>query len=405
MKRLLKRVFGVLVLAAIGGALVYSFRPRPIQADFGEVVRGSMRVTIDEEGETRIRDRFVVSAPVAGRVLRIELEPGDRVRAGGTPIAAFLPAEPALLDVRSRAEAEARVRVAEASLGRAQATRDRVREELAFAESQLERYEELAEQGLIAMERLDTVEFEARSKREGFNAAEFDVRDAEQALEVAEASLVQAARDAATGGNNGTRPITIRSPIDGIVLRRLRESEAVVPSGEPLVEIGNVLQLEIVSDLLSEDAVKVSTGDRVLVEQWGGGMTLEGRVRLVEPSGFTKLSALGVEEQRVNVIVDFEDPAEAAEHLGDGYRVEVRVVIWETEDALKAPTSSLFRSGTEWAVFTVADGKAALRAVEVGRRNGLEAQVMSGLAEADPVIVHPADDVVDGVEVVDRSSP
>ena len=405
MKRLLKRVFGMLVVATIVGALAYSFRPRPIQADFDEVVRGPMRVTIDEEGETRIRDRFVVSAPVGGRVLRIELEPGDSVRAGGTPIATFLPVEPALLDVRSRAEAEARVRVAEASLGRAQATRDRVREELAFAESQLERYEELAEQGLIAMERLDTVEFEARSKREGFNAAEFDVRDAEQALEVAEASLVQAARDAATGGNNGTRPITIRSPIDGVVLRRLRESEAVVPSGEPLVEIGNILQLEIVSDLLSEDAVKVSTGDRVLVEQWGGGMTLEGRVRLVEPSGFTKLSALGVEEQRVNVIIDFEDPAAAAEHLGDGYRVEVRVVIWETEDTTKAPTSSLFRSGDKWAVFTVADGKAALRPVEIGRRNGLEAQVLSGLSETDPVIVHPSDDVLDGVEVVDRSAP
>ena len=405
MKRLFKRLFGMLVVAAIVGALAYSFRPRPIQTDFDEVVRGPMRVTIDEEGETRIHDRFVVSAPVAGRVLRIELEPGDTVRAGRTTIATFLPAEPALLDVRSRAEAEARVRVAEASLGRAQATRDRVREELGFAESQLERYEELAEQGLVATERLDTVEFEARSKREALNAAEFEVRDAEQALEVAEASLVQAARDAGTGGNNGTRPITIRSPIDGVVLRRLRESESVVPTGEPLVEIGNILQLEIVSDLLSEEAVKVSTGDRVLIEQWGGGITLEGRVRLVEPSGFTKLSALGVEEQRVNVIIDFEDPAQAADYLGDGYRVEVRVVTWETEATLKAPTSSLFRSGEEWAVFTVTDGKASLRPVEIGRRNGLEAQVLSGLSETDPVIVHPSDDVVDGVEVVDRSSP
>ncbi len=404
MKRFLKRLFLTIVVAAAVAALVYSFRPQPVQADFATAVRGSMRVTIDEEGETRIHDRFVVSAPVAGRVLRIDLEPGDTVRAGRTTIASFLPSEPALLDARSRAEAEARVRVAEASLGRTRATRDRVQEELTFARSQLERYEELAEQGLVATERLDTVEFEARSKQEAANVARFEVLDAEQVLEVARASLVQAVRDAALAGNNGTQPITIRSPIDGVVLRRLRESESVVPAGEPLVEIGNINELEIVSDLLSEDAVKIRSGYRVLIEQWGGGMTLEGRVRLVEPSGFTKLSALGVEEQRVNVIVDFEDPVQAAEYLGDGFRVEVRMVIWETEETLKIPTSSLFRSGEDWAVFTVIDGKAVQRKVEIGERNGLEAELLEGLSESDPVIEHPSDDVVDGADIVARSS-
>ncbi len=403
MKRFLKKLFLVIVLAAIGAAIMYSFRLQPVQADFAEAIRGPMRVTIDEEGETRIHDRFVVSAPVAGRVLRIDLEPGDPVRAGRTAIASFLPSEPALLDLRTRTEAEARVRVAEAELGRVEATRDRVREELAFANSQVERYEELAEQGLVARERLDTIEFEARSKQEASRAADFEVRDREQALEVARAGLLETARDTA-GESNPTQPITIRSPIEGVVLRRLRESEAVVPAGEPLVEIGDINQLEIVSDLLSEDAVKVRGGYKVLIEQWGGGMSLPGRVRLVEPSGFTKLSALGVEEQRVNVIVDFDDPAKAAEYLGDAFRVEVRVVIWEAEATLKIPTSSLFRSGDDWAVFTVTDGRAVLRIVQIGQRNGLEAQVLSGLSESDLVIEHPSDDVVDGVEIVERSS-
>jgi len=403
MKRFLKKLFLAIVLAAFVAAMMYSFRPLPVQADFTEVVRGPMRVTIDEEGETRIHDRFIVSAPVAGRVLRIDLEPGDSVRAGQTVIASFLPAEPALLDMRSRTEAQARIRVAEATLGRVGANRDRVREELAFATSQLERYEELAEQGLVARERLDTVEFEARSKQEASNAADFEVSNAEQTLEVARARLVETAESTSAAADK-TLPITIQSPIEGIVLRRYRESEAVVPAGEPIVEIGNISQLEIVSDLLSADAVKVRSGYKVVIEQWSGGMSLLGRVRLVEPSGFTKLSALGVEEQRVNVIIDFDDPSEASEYLGDAFRVEVRVIIWEAQETLKVPTSSLFRSGDEWAVFTVTGGKAALRKVEIGERNGLEAQVLSGLSESDQVIEHPSDDVVDGVDVVERSS-
>ena len=402
MKRFLRRVFFLLVTAAVAVAFYYAYQPQPIQADFETVARGPMQVTLDEEGETRIHDRFVVSAPLAGRVLRIDLEPGDSVRAGRTTIATFLPIEPALLDVRSRAEAESGVRLAEAALRTAEATRDRVREELNFAESQLERYAELMEQELISRERFDTAEFEARRTREALNAADFQVRDAEQAVELAETALIQAGADS-RASNGAGQPITIRSPIDGVVLRRLRESEAVVPSGEALVEIGDTEQLEIVSDFLSADAVRISNGARVLIEQWGGGITLEGRVRLVEPSGFTKLSALGVEEQRVNVVIDFDDVEQAAEYLGDAYRVEVRVITWESEDTLKAPTSSLFRDDDgNWAVFTLSEGKALQRKVEIGQRNGLEAQVLSGLDEDEPVIVHPSDDIADGVEVVPR---
>ena len=401
MTRFLRRLSILLLLGAVIAAFIYAFQPQPIEVDVEQVARGPMRVTIDEEGETRLHDRFVVSAPVAGRVLRIDLELGDRAQAGKTPIATFRPSEPAFLDARSRAEAEARVRAAEAAIGRALASRNRILEELEFAESQLVRYGELFEQGLVSRERFDTVEFEARVRREALNAAEFEVGDVEQAVEVARASLVQVTEDAAASGSGD--PITIRSPINGVVLRRMRESEAVVPAGEPLVEIGDTTQIEIVSDLLSEDAVQVRSGDKVLIEQWGGGTTLEGRVRLVEPSGFTKLSALGVEEQRVNVIIDFVDREQAAS-LGDGYRVEVRIVTWEAPDALKVPTGCLFRTGDDWSVFSVIDGKAVLRRVEIGQRNGLEAEVLSGLSEYDLVILHPSDDIVEGAPIVPRSS-
>ncbi len=398
MKRFLRRFAAFMFVAAIVAALIYAFQPQPIVVDVDVVTRGPMMVTIDEEGETRLRERFVVSTPVAGRVLRIDLEPGDRVSAGQTPIATFRPVEPGFLDTRTRAETEARLQAAQAAIGRTRANRERLREELNFSESRRARDRELFDQGLISRERFDAAQFEARAAREALNAAEFEVGDAEQAVMVAQASLVQITDDTVADGSGN--PITIRSPIDGVVLRRMRESEAVVPAGEPLVELGDTRRIEIVSDLLSEDAVRVRPGHRVLIEQWGGGFTLEGRVRLVEPSGFTKLSALGVEEQRVNVVVDFNDPALTAEYLGDAYRVEIRVVTWETSDTLKVPTGSLFRTGDDWTVFVVNDGLAELRRIEMGPRNALEAEVLSGLAESEIVIVYPGQEVSDGVEVV-----
>ena len=402
MKYWIKRLTGLLFVAGAGVLLFYALRPQPTVADFETVAREPMRVTVDEEGETRLRNRYVVSAPVAGRVLRIELEPGDPVIAGRTPIATFLPIEPGFLDARARTEAESRVQAAEAAIGGPRAVRDQLREELVFAESRFARDQELFEQGLIPRERFESTDFEVRSAREALKAAEFAVGDAEQAVEVARSSLVQITEETAAAGSGD--PITIRSPISGVVLRRIRESEAVVPAGEQIVELGDMRQIEIVSDLLSEDAVQVRTGNTVLIEQWGGGMTLLGRVRLVEPSGITKLSALGVEEQRVNVIVDFDDVSQAGEYLGDGYRVVVRIVLWETDDTLIAPTSSLFRTGDDWTVFAVVGGIVELRTVEIGRRNGLDAQVLSGLAEGETVIVHPADDIAPGIEVVARGA-
>ena len=393
-------VWGIGAIALV--AVVLALRPQPIQVDFAVVEHGQLRVTIDEEGETRVRDRFVVSAPLAGLVLRIELEPGDPVVADETVLATFQPGDPTLLDARTRAEAEARVRAAEAGLGRARVDRERAAAESAFARAEFDRRRELAELELVSREQLESAELRARTRGEALRSAEFAVRSAEYELEVAQASLLQVRDNQLNGTSTRSEAIVLRSPIDGVVLRRLRESEAIVPAGEPLLEVADPAELEIVSDLLSTDAVKIRTGQKVLIEQWGDARALRGRVRRVEPSGFTKISALGVEEQRVNVVIDFEDVHEAWEALGDAYRVEVRVVIWEG-DVLKTPTSSLFRRGQDWAVYTVRDGTATLRLVEVGQRNSLEAEVLTGLERGEQVIVHPSDAIDDGIAVVARS--
>ena len=390
-------VWLIVIAGAVG--VGFALRPQPLAADFVTVTRGSLRVTVDEEGETRVRDRFLVSAPLAGRVLRIEHEPGDVVTANDTVLATFLPSDPMLLDARSRAEAEARVNAAQASLERAGAERTRAVAEQEFAEAELERYRELDESELVSKDQLEATELRARTSRESVKSAEFSVRASEFELEAARASLLQAEGD----GGGGTT-ISLRSPIDGVVLQRLRESEAIVPTGDPLLEVADPTRLEIVSDLLSTDAVKVSAGDQVLIEQWGGDHALNGRVRRVEPYGFMKISALGVEEQRVNVIIDFEDVREAWKALGDGYRVEVRVVIWEDSDVLRVPTSSLFREGDAWAVYRVEAGLAALREVTVGQRNGFEAEILSGVNEGDHVIAYPSDQVTDGAAVVQRET-
>ena len=391
-KRLLKIGIAVIVLAAIG---FWAFAPTAVPADFGEVVRGSLQVTVNEEGRTRVRDRFVVSAPLPGRMQRIELEPGDPVVAGKTVVARFQPTDPALLDVRTRAELDARVRAAESALGSAQADRERIRAELKFAEADLARARQLVEQKVISEREAEGAQREAEALARALESAEFAVNTARHQLEVARASLIQT-----RGGRSAAIPLY--SPIDGVVLRRLQESETVVPTGQPLIEIGDVGDLEIVSDLLSSAAVQVEPGQPVLIEQWGGDHALNGRVRLVEPSGFTKISALGVEEQRVNAIIDFVDPPEARPNIGDGYRVEVRIIVSSRENVLKVPTSSLFRHEAEWAVYVVENGRAVRRLVKVGERNGLEAEIIGGLTEGERIIVFPSDAVSDGVAVTAR---
>jgi HlyD family secretion protein len=385
-----------LAVLIVGGLLAVALWPKTTDVDTATVVRGPLVVTVDEEGMTRVRERFVVSTPVGGRVLRVELEPGDVVKRG--QVVARVRAEaPSLLDERARAEGRAAVESAKAALGRAQAEEQRARATLARLRSDLTRVRELAKSQVVAPQELEARESEAKAAEEAVNAAVFAVRAATFELQRAQARLAPPASD--TGG----RVVPVMAPVDGVVLKRLRESESIVPPGDPLLEIGDPARLEIVADLLSTDAVRVKPGARAIIEQWGGDHEIAARVRRVEPAGFTKISALGVEEQRVNVVLDFVDPAAAAAALGDAYRVEVRVVTWEAPGVLKVPTGALFREQEKWAVYVVQDGRATRRTIELGHQTGQEAEVLSGVAERDMVVVHPGDSIVDGAKVKPRS--
>ena len=391
------RAIRIFVVVAVLAALAYwAFKPRPVPADFAVVARGLLEVTVEEEGRTRVRDRYVVSAPLPGRMHRIELEPGDPVVARKTVVARFQPADPALLDVRTQAELEARVRAADAALGAARADRERIRTELTFAQAELKRAQKLVEERVIAPRELEGTERQAQTLERGLQSADFAVRAAQHQVELARASLLQT-----RAGRTGT-VIPLYSPVDGVILRRLAESETVVPTGHPLLEIGDLANLEIVSDLLSSAAVAVQPGQEARIEQWGGEAPLSATVRRIEPSGFTKISALGVEEQRVNVILDFTDPRDTWRSIGDGYRVEVRIIVWRKDDVLKVPTSSLFRHEGRWAVYRVEKDTAFLQVLEVGQRNGLEAEVLSGLRAGDRIVVFPSEAIGDGVKVTAR---
>jgi HlyD family secretion protein len=388
--------------AALLAAIAWAFRPQPVPVDLALVSRGDLRVTVDDEGMTRVRERYVVSAPVAGRLQRVELEPGDRVEGNRTILATFLPMTPTPLDPRMRAETEARLKAVQATRDQSRVAVQRARDELAFARSEFARQQKLVIGGAASQQQLATLEFDVRAKESQLKAAELAVQTADYELAATRAFLQQVS-DAPARSGAGT--LTLRSPISGVVLRLLQESETQVPAGTPLIEVGEVGtpdHLEIVSDLLSTDAVKVRAGMPVLIDGWGGETTLCGRVRLVEPAGFTKISALGVEEQRVNVLVDFDAPQGHRHKLGDGYRVDVSIIIVERNGVLKVPTSALFRDGDDWSVFAVRDGGAARSTVQIGERNALEAELLSGLAEGDRVIVHPGETVQDGVAVIPR---
>jgi HlyD family secretion protein len=390
-------VFWGVGLVVVAAAVILGTRPQPVPAEVAQVTRGPLEVTIDEEGETRVRDRFVISAPLAGRVLRIELEPGDTVVAGETVLAVFLPSAPVLLDARSRAEAAAVVETATAALGQAEAHYERAAAELAYSRSEAGRYLRLSQEGIVSVEAMESAQLDLDTRQEAVEAADYAVRTARSELQTARVRLLQFSAESAEDVNG--MAIRIVSPVSGVVLRRVRESESIVPAGEALLEVGDPAQIEVVTDYLSKDAVRMRSGQRVLIDRWGGELPLQGRVRRVEPSGFTKISALGVEEQRVNVVIDIVDPPAVRAGLGDGFRVETRVVVWESEDELKAPTGALFRRDESWAVFAVEGRRAALRAIEVGERNAREAQVLAGLDVGEQVVVYPSDSLGDGSPV------
>jgi HlyD family secretion protein len=382
--------------AVIGGLLVWtSLKPTIIEVDLAAVVRGPLRVTVDDEGETRLRRRFMVSAPVSGRVLRIESRPGDSVTAGQV-VAMIEPAAPVPLDARSRAAAEARSQAAQSAVERARADGQRMTVDVAQADADAARAKTLLDTGSGTREQLEQAQARVRSLREGIKAAEAAVRAAEFEQAEAKAALMSGA-EAASG-----RAVTVHAPIGGLILRRMQESEAVVPVGAPLIEIGNLDDLEIVTDLLSTDAVKVRPGAAVIIDRWGGDGSLAGKVQRVEPAGFMKISALGVEEQRVNVVIDFVDPREKRAQLGDAFRVEVRIVVWEKPDVLTVPTSSLFRTEGDWSVFIAQGDVVHRRAVRIGERNEQVAEVLEGLAAGDKVVAYPGETLKEGSKIKTR---
>jgi HlyD family secretion protein len=390
------RIVAALLSLAAALLLLRAFLPRPVPVDTAKVSRGTLSVTVEEEGRTRLRDRFVVSAPVSGYAVRVDLDAGDPV-AKGQSVVTLEPLRSDSLDPRSRAAAEARASAAEAALRAAEA---RVREAEAadgYAEELLERTRKLWDAGLSPKDTLDRVESEARRARAYRLSAEATAEAARHEAREARAML-------ARGGKppGGGEKVVVRSPATGRVMSVVRESEGVVAAGTPLLVVGDPGRIEVEVDVLSPDAVRIRPGTPVRFRRWGGEGPLEGRVRVVEPSGFTKVSALGVEEQRVWVIADITSPREAWERIGDGYRLEASFVLWEGKDVLQVPEAAVFRAGARDAVFVVEKGRARIRYVELGRRNGLAAQLLSGLPEGATVVVHPGDAVADGRRVAPR---
>jgi HlyD family secretion protein len=392
-RRLIPLIAGLLLV----GLLVYAFWPRPVEAELGWVVRGPLRVTVDEDGKTRIKERYVVSAPLSGRLLRVALHPGDRVAAAKTLLAVIEPCDPALLDDRARAEAEARVKAAETSRKQAIPKVERARVALTQAATEIHRARAATPGQGVSFQDYETAMYKERMAQEELKTSQFAVQIADFELDLARAALMRTRPH--SPGENGWR-FDILAPVDGQVLRVFQQSAAVVTPGQQLLELGDPADLEVEVDLLSSDAVKVKPGAKVFLEHWGGDEPLLGRVRLVEPAGFMKRSALGVEEQRVNAIIDLVDPPQKHTQLGDAYRVEARIVIWESEGVLKVPAGALFRQGEDWAVFAIEDGRARLRRVQTGRSNGLETEIQSGLAEGERVILHPGDKIQPGARVV-----
>ena len=384
MKKNIRKLVLVAALAGIAVILALAFRPSALDVDVATVRRGPLQETLEQEGKTRMHDSFVLASPVAGRLKRIEIHAGDPVKAG--EIVATI--DPVPLEPQQRATLEARLRTALELEREATARVQRAEADSSQAKSDLERATKLAAQGVIAREALEKAQTAEKTATKELDAALFKSKAAASQVEEARAALLAVAQDPA-----GIKPVYLRSPVPGRVLRLIEQSERVVGQGTPVVSIGYTPRLEIIADFLTTDAVKISSGMPALIEEWGGGKPILARVRLVEPGAFTKISALGVEEQRVNVVLDF---VSAPEQLGDAYRVEVRVITWQSPSVLKIPLSALFRRGDDWNVFIAGKDRASRRTVKIGHRSDLEAEVLDGLREGEQVIVHPGNELSDG---------
>jgi HlyD family secretion protein len=387
--------WGLAVAAALAVALALAraFAPTPLSVEVGTVARGPLRVTVSEDGRTRVTDRYVVSAPLAGTLGRIELQPGDTVHRGD-PVSRIVPLASPLLDPRARTEAEARVAAASAARRQAQAAVERAAAAADQAARDAARERTMHSAGATAARSVEEAELAERMRREELASAEFGVKVAEAELQLARAAVRRLEPGAASG-----QQLAVQAPVNGVVLRLLQESEGVVQPGAALLEIGDPASLEVVIDVLTIDAVRIRPGAPVLIERWGADRALHGHVHRVEPSAFTRVSALGVEEQRVNVIIHLDDPAENWRALGDAFRVEAQIVVWEEPDVLQVPSGAVFRRGEGWAVYVVADGRARLRQVEIGHRTDTSAEVRRGLAIGDSVVLYPGDSIREGQRV------
>ena len=393
----------ILIWSVIGAmvavALVLSFMPRAVMVDLVEVEPGPLVVTLDEEGETRVHDVYTLSAPVSGRVQRIDYHVGDPVTENDTVLAQIEPGDPSFLDPRSEAQARAAIQAAAAAQDLAIAALRDAEAQYEFARAEFMRMQQLVKEGSVSARDLDSAERDYKARHAGLDTARAAVQMRSYELEVARAQLVSPLET--QGAQQSCDCIPIRAPVSGRILQISDRSERVVREGDVLMRIGDAAHLEIVVDYLSMDAVKIEAGQRVIIDNWGGEQPIEGRVRLVEPFGFLKVSALGIEEQRVNVIVDFVGD-EGWHRLGHGYQVETRVVLWEQDDVLAVPLTALFRVGEDWALFVEQDGRAVLRKVDVGQKNGTFAELRDGVSAGERVVMHPSDRVSDGTRITSR---
>jgi len=396
---MLRRLITLLVLAAVVAAVIWALWPKPVPVETAQVARHDIEITVEEEGKSRIRDVFTVSAPTGGQMLRVNLDAGDPVVKGMTVVASIKPADPALLDARTRRVAEASVESARAAVDLAVAVVRQAEAQLAFLNGELERAKTLVTRGTISERAYQKAQLDAETAAAALESAKASLMVQRRELERAEAALTES-------GANGSATccVDVRAPVSGRVLRVMIESEQVVQAGTPLLQIGDPSDLEIVADLLSRDAVQIKPGAAAIVDGWGG-KALKAKVKRIDPSATTKISALGIEEQRVQAVLTLDDEPDLRAGLGDGFRVIVRISLWKGDGLVAIPIGALFRQGAEWAAYAIKDGKAELKTLQLGARNGEFAEVTSGLSEGEKVILHPSDQVADGVRVnVERAN-
>jgi HlyD family secretion protein len=388
---MLRRLILFIVLLAVAAGLTWAFWPRPLGVDTAVIATRDIRVTVEEEGRSRIREVFTVSAPITGQVLRNNLHPGDVVVKGETVVVSLRPVAPGLLDARLKRVAEAAAASARASVGLATAEVKQADAQFTFIKTELDRAERLSRQGAISERALDKAQLDIATAAAALDSARASLTVRERELQRAEAALIE------NELSEGPCCTEIKAPVTGRILRVLTESEQVVQAGTPLIAIGDPADIEIMAEVLSRDAVEIRPGAAAVIDNWGGP-PLSATVKRVDPSAITKVSALGIEEQRVAVILNLAGDA-GPDQLGDGFRVVARITVWEGKGLVAVPVAALFRQGGDWAVYVVSNGKARLRLVELGRRNSQHSEVTKGLAIGDKVILHPSDQMADGVAV------